>query len=499
MSDLIMGKFVDESIVIVKPLAYYKMLVHILRFGSKTRDHRQFKEVIGMLVGHLEGEDKIKDVIIEDVVPISHGGSIEVKFTEEQLGAFGEIDLQIFKEHGSKNWFTVGWYHSHPGLNIFFSSTDVYNQLFWQDRNPSGVGLVFDHTYLEREGDLGFRAFRLDDPSKGLNSDYHEVKSKVDLPSDGSFYSNVIDLINNIQLNLPPLYELNETTDLFSDVFIPDKKDLEFQKPELHLQELISSLKTGLNSFLDLSMIPLITSLNEWSQNITSKTYYNNTQIRNDLIELKDNLSISLKEVQKSFNFNLQDNLKKLDDYISDTFDVFEEEQDNIKQIYEEFKSKVNQETETLFNEKIKFSVEQINFLFENCKKLIADMDTVNINCIESLKKSNEITENLSKIVMPSEKRIFSKLEEDKNKIIDNFKKKSANLENNITNMNKETKKILSNLKAAILVLEGSKEPIFNKIEKLESEKKNLHSNIKELKSEKQELLSQIKDLKKGG
>jgi len=494
-----MGKFVDESIVIVKPLAYYKMLVHVLRFGSKTRDHRQFKEVIGMLVGHLKGDGKIKDVIVEDVVPISHGGSIEVKFTDEQLGAFGEIDLQIFEEHGSKNWFTVGWYHSHPGLNIFFSSTDVFNQLFWQDKNPSGVGLVFDHTYLEREGDFGFRAFRLDDPSKNLNSNYHEVKAKVELPNDQSFYSNIIELISNIKSNQPPLYELNETTDLFSEVFIPEKEDLVIRKPELHLQELISSLKSGVNSFLDLSMIPIVSSLNEWSQKITSKTYYNNTQIRNDLIELKNNLSMSLKDMQKSFNFNLQDNLKKLDDYISDSFDVFEEEQDNIKQIFEEFKEKTNQHIETLFNEKLRFSVEQISYLFENCKKLITDIDTVDKKCIESLKKGNQITENLSKIIMPSEKRIASKLEEDKTKITDNLKRKIVNLENSIANLNKETKKIMSNLKAAILVLEGTKEPIFSKIEKLENEKKNLHSNIKELKSEKQELMNQIKQLKKGG
>ncbi|TFF85504.1 MAG: hypothetical protein EU517_01545, partial [Promethearchaeota archaeon] len=390
MSELVMGKVTDDSMVIVKPLAYFKMLVHVLRFGSKTRDHRQFKEVIGMLVGHLRGEGKIKDVIVEDVVPISHGGSIEVKFTEEQLGAFGEIDMQIYEQHGSKKWFTVGWYHSHPGLNIFFSSTDVFNQLFWQDKNPSGVGLVFDHTYLENEGDLGFRAFRLDDPSKNLNSDYHEVKAKVEVPNDKSFYAHVIDLISNIESNQPPLYELNETTDLFSEVFIPDQKDLKIRKPELHLQQLVSSLKSGINSFLDLSMIPLITSLNEWSQTIANKTYYNNTQIRKDLVELRDNLSASLMEIQKSFNFNLQDNLKKLDDYISDNFDVFEEEQANIRKIFESFKGKVKHHSEELFTEKLNFSMEQIGALFDNCKKLIADADVVNQDCMESLKRGRE-------------------------------------------------------------------------------------------------------------
>ena len=54
--------------VIIKPDAYYKMLVHVLRFGNKVRDRRQFKEVMGILIGRLEGEpDKkgIRDVIIE--------------------------------------------------------------------------------------------------------------------------------------------------------------------------------------------------------------------------------------------------------------------------------------------------------------------------------------------------------------------------------------------------------------------------------------------------
>jgi len=46
-------------------------------------------------------------------------------------------------------------------------------------------------------------------------------------------------------------------------------------------------------------------------------------------------------------------------------------------------------------------------------------------------------------------------------------------------------------LKAAILVLEGTREPVLNKIEKLENEKKDLHSSIRDLRNE-------LKDVKKG-
>lgn len=54
-----MGKDEDNSVVKIKPLAYYKMVLHVLRFGNKARNHNQCIEVMGVLVGRLEdGEDK---------------------------------------------------------------------------------------------------------------------------------------------------------------------------------------------------------------------------------------------------------------------------------------------------------------------------------------------------------------------------------------------------------------------------------------------------------
>ena len=43
--------FVDNSKVIIKPLAYYKMLVHVLRFGSKIKDPDNYHECMGVLLG----------------------------------------------------------------------------------------------------------------------------------------------------------------------------------------------------------------------------------------------------------------------------------------------------------------------------------------------------------------------------------------------------------------------------------------------------------------
>ncbi|MHA1293550.1 MAG: Mov34/MPN/PAD-1 family protein, partial [Promethearchaeota archaeon] len=137
------SKYVDNKTVTIKPLAYYKMLVHVLRFGNKMRDRRQYREVMGILIGRLEGEPDnkgVRDVIVEDYVPISHGGSIEVAFKPEDYVTFSYVDAEYAEREPPL--FSVGWAHSHPGLKIFFSSTDVKNQLGWQTPNPSAIGIV---------------------------------------------------------------------------------------------------------------------------------------------------------------------------------------------------------------------------------------------------------------------------------------------------------------------------------------------------------------------
>ena len=101
--------FKDNTIVTIKPIAYFKMLVHVLRFGSKARNTRQYKEVMGMLIGRLEGEGEIKNVVIEEAVPISHGGSIEVAFKQEDYVSFSYVDSEFAER--DPPLFNVGWYH----------------------------------------------------------------------------------------------------------------------------------------------------------------------------------------------------------------------------------------------------------------------------------------------------------------------------------------------------------------------------------------------------
>ena len=488
----------EDIPVVIKPTAYYKMIIHVLRFGSKVKDPNQCKEVMGGLIGHIEKKEGKDLLIIEDVVPVSHGGAIEVRYSPEQLGDFAEIDNRVFEEHGEEGWFSCGWYHSHPGLSPFFSGTDIMNQLFWQAKNPAGVGLVFDHVYLDKPGDLGFKAFRLDDPSKSRSTGYHEVPTTVEPPDDISYFNKIIDLINGVYTKQIPIMELNETTNFFEDVFIPEKESLMIKKPELDPSQLVNSMKAGLGNLLELSLTPLIILLNSWSQEILKKTFFNNTQMRQDLEELKLNLTNGMIDIQKSFNYSLHDELERLDIFIDDRLDVLEEKQEDLKEFINGFKEQIISLTKsTLEESKTPILTEYL----KQIETLTSNLDSINkknATIIEELEKGNVILQDSSKILEPSKVRIIGRLEERYEKISDNTKKKLKNTEKNFENLAKESKKLLDDLKAAILVLEGSKEPILNKIERLEEDKKNLLEKIKELKITNDKLLERIKKVEQG-
>ncbi|MFX1374797.1 MAG: hypothetical protein ACFFA0_03190 [Promethearchaeota archaeon] len=496
-----MGKPTDQSLVTIKPLAYYKMLLHVLRFGSKNIDHSKLAEVMGVLIGRLEGEGEIKDVIIEDVVPVSHGGTIEVKFSVDQLGAFGELDTKIWEQYGDLGWFSVGWYHSHPGLGIFFSETDKYNQIFWQ-KNPSGVGIVFDHTYLDKPGgDLGFRVFRLsetrlDDPSLALKSDYYEVKARVEPPDNLEFYLKIMDLISNIHTGVPQILELNETVDLFSDVFIPKEEEIEAKLPEINFEEMIETLKKGMDDFLELSVKPMVYLLNTWGQEIVNKIHINNSGMRNDLVEIRDKLSSEIINLQQAFNYDLQNDLKDIDFYVDDKLEDLDNEQEEIKDLISNSKEQYKNQIDMLFD------VMVFNQIIEKIERISNNLLEFNKNFaanLENLKGGSSAVKNYTNKFKSIENLILSNLNTVQEDLLTSFNKKISRIRGNFNNLTKEAKNYLSDLKAAIILLESSKNPIKNKLETLLTENKELQKTIKELKSENQELLNKIKKVEKGG
>jgi len=105
-------------------------------------------EIIGLLVGHLDGDA----LIIED--------SITGEFSSEPHrvilppDTIARIADDILKGRLKGN--IVGWYHSHTEDGVFFSDTDVESQRILQQFSPLTVGMVVD----SKTSKVGY--FRLD-------------------------------------------------------------------------------------------------------------------------------------------------------------------------------------------------------------------------------------------------------------------------------------------------------------------------------------------------
>lgn len=488
----------SEKTVIIKPEAYYKMLLHVLRFGNKERDKRQYREVMGMLIGSLgEGEpDKkgIRDVIIEDVVPISHGGAIEVAFAPEDYVTFSMVDAA----YAEKNWFSCGWYHSHPGLDIFFSSTDIRNQLGWQTPNPSAIGIVFDHVYLEKPGDLGFRTFRLDNPAKGQMSGYHEVKATVIPPDSIEFYVKLIDLINSVHSKEPPILEINEMPDFFGDIAFPSENQIFAKKPELDSAKILSELNIEFTKLLEVVTVSFIKFLNSWSENLINTTVKNNLQIRKDVITIKDKLSEGISNLQKNFKFSLKEKLNELDMYIDDKFEEFDSDQKHFKDLFDNIKTELNEQFKSMVEEKLKENVNNIINQFNNQKDKLTTINNLVLESSKSLVGQSDNIKNLSKTLNSIENIIPEKFDNVIEDISGIFTKNVNKIIGNFINLNRESKSFLSDLKAAIILLESSKTPLQNKIDTQKVEIRALQKDLTDLRKEKQDLLAKIKKLEKG-
>ncbi len=478
-----MGKDVDNSVVKIKPLAYYKMILHVLRFGNKARIKSQCIEVMGVLIGHLEdGEDKkFKNVIIEDSVPISHGSSVEVEFSINDYIFFEKANSMYLE----KGFFMVGWYHSHPHLfqhKIFFSPTDVKNQFGWQNElNPSGIALVFDHAYLERPDDPGFKAIRLTNPTDIRDSSVHDVEAIVEPPNDLEYYFKIVELINGVYSNEPPITEENETADIFGDVQVPELSQLKFKQPEIDQRKIIESFQIGLANFLDLSLTPLINYLNSIAKNISGEIENNNIETRNNLSQLKTLVNTGIDKIQRKYKDDLNSELFNAEGYVDDFLDQIDVYHDEIGKILSGIEEFVHEKLNISFKEKFETLKNDFSKDYDEWSSKIMNLNGNLTKNLENLEKLENSLKTLSDKILSIKDATLEKIKKMQKETSDITSKKHGLIKNTMSNLQNNSQKFVTNLKAAVLILEGTKAPIFEKIEKLESEKKELILKIKEL------------------
>jgi proteasome lid subunit RPN8/RPN11 len=179
---------VEEKAVIIEARAYKTIILYASRYANKSIPQEDWKEIYGVLIGHTD-EDL---VYVERAEALTFGHATDVQLDERHYAFIEEIENKLYEEE--KNEFIVGWFHSHPGLGLFYSYIDLINHLGFQAKNPDAIGLVFDHKLLGKkklekvEGtdhkitkyETGFEIYRMNDISMDVNgpefdTNYHSV------------------------------------------------------------------------------------------------------------------------------------------------------------------------------------------------------------------------------------------------------------------------------------------------------------------------------------
>ena len=131
--------------VYISGMALLKMLKH----GRQGIPN----EVIGLMLGSFIDDYTVQVVDVFPTPQSATGTSVEAIDEPFQANM-----IELLKKIGRKE-NVVGWYHSHPGYDVFLSDVDLMQQKHWEMLNPRCVAVVVDPVKSVR-GKVVIGAFR---------------------------------------------------------------------------------------------------------------------------------------------------------------------------------------------------------------------------------------------------------------------------------------------------------------------------------------------------
>ena len=410
----------DKAKVFIKMGAFRNMITHVLRFASESLDNSI--EVLGMCIGKYESSNDT--LFVENAIPVSHGSNIEVGFSTEDYAAFAEIDEKYAKE----GRYVVGWYHSHPGWGLFFSDTDIKNHLGWQtDQNPHAIGIVFDHTLMGKDGNLGFEIYRLNDHTKGPATDYHKVKYEVEVPKTLNYFKWVQKFVEDSQKKNPilikELREMREPApqDLQEIPGAEKPEETEPEDPFPQITPIVTGFEDGMSNFKDVFMHTFKMQMGTWSKEVNKGAIQGTEFIKNTLNEMQEAISLGMSKVKGWFEKNMNAVTEDFKTDVSEYIDKRIEAQ-------KELSAQIGTQKEEITN--------QVNSLLgEKVQSLLDTLETPISQISEKMKEITEGTTQLgNEIAKESETitQISSTVNQVSEAIPKNIEEKSAPLESEV-------------------------------------------------------------------
>ena len=190
--------------------------------------------------------------------------------------------------------------------------------------------------------------------------------------------------------------------DLFGEISIPSQSELIVKMPELNYDIILSTIQKGISSFMQLAIHPLLQFFNNWSQEITKRNIEYNLNIRENVVSIKESISIGISNLQKEFKFSLKDKLNQIDMFIDDKFEEIDEAYVDLKSNFENMKSELKSNSEVLLEEKFKDTIKNFVNSFDNQQNRLNDFNSSASNFIENIENQykllNEFSENLKSL-----------------------------------------------------------------------------------------------------
>jgi proteasome lid subunit RPN8/RPN11 len=239
--------------VVIRAEAYKTIILYASRYANRSIPPENWKEIYGILIGY--SDDEV--VYIERAEALTFGHATDVQLDQKHYIFIDEIQQKLDEE--GKDFYMVGWFHTHPGLNLFFSYIDIINQLGFQQNNVDFCGLVFDHTLLGKKKlekvdgtehtitkyDTGFEIYRITDVNMNTNdpnydNNYHQVTYIID-GLNKYFFANVLSELSALVTEGKPLqtaYGENDIIKIKSDDHSTSQSQLELNSGDNILSEI---------------------------------------------------------------------------------------------------------------------------------------------------------------------------------------------------------------------------------------------------------------------
>jgi len=141
----------------ISSAALLKIILHARK--TCTEEYQKGNDPIEVM-GLMQGRIEERTFVVVDAFGLCEGNEVSVQPKDEDYEFIVEY-TDTLREKGLRKEKLIGWYHSHPGLGVFLSGTDVSTQRFQQTHMDPYLAIVIDPLATVSSGKPRIGAFRV--------------------------------------------------------------------------------------------------------------------------------------------------------------------------------------------------------------------------------------------------------------------------------------------------------------------------------------------------